>query len=115
MLHFEKPAREIGLDAELVDVIGALSETLVHRTAFRLTPWVASVPYPYPYVAGPEEVEELLEVPLATLAAAGGHRVEMREAWGMKVPDHRFPFGDHVIWGATARVLAELVELWRAS
>jgi 8-oxo-dGTP pyrophosphatase MutT (NUDIX family) len=106
---------EIGLEPGHAEVLGALSETIVHRTAFRLTPWVASVPYPYPYVAAPDEVEELLEVPLAALASPEGHRVEKREVWGMEVQDHRFPLGAETIWGATGRVLAELVELWRGA
>jgi 8-oxo-dGTP pyrophosphatase MutT (NUDIX family) len=106
---------EIGLEPGRALVLGALSETIVHRTAFRLTPWVASVPYPYPYVVAKGEVEELLEVPLAMLASPKGHRVEKREVWGMEVLDHRFSFGAEVIWGATGRVLAELVELWRGA
>jgi 8-oxo-dGTP pyrophosphatase MutT (NUDIX family) len=106
---------EIGLPPGRAEVLGALSETIVHRTAFRLTPWVASVPYPYPYAAAPGEVEELLAVPLAALSAPGGHRVEQIEVWGMRVQDHRFLFGADEIWGATGRVLAELVELGRAA
>ncbi len=82
---------EIGLPPERAEVLGALSETIVHRTAFRLTPWVASVPYPYPYAAAPGEVEELLAVPLAALAAPGGHRVEQIEVWGMRVRGSPLP------------------------
>ena len=41
---------EIGLDRGQVRVLGRLSEVIVLTTPFRLTPWVASVPYPYPYV-----------------------------------------------------------------
>ena len=61
---------EIGLDPAHADVLGRLSETLVLTSAFRLTPWVASVPYPYPYAAAPREVEEILHVPLSALLRA---------------------------------------------
>ena len=104
---------EIGLEEEQVEVVGELSETLVQRTAFRLTPWVATVPYPYAFVRAPEEVEELLEVPLSSLASPGAHEVSVREVFGLQLSDHRFVFGTEVIWGATARVLAELMQLWR--
>jgi 8-oxo-dGTP pyrophosphatase MutT (NUDIX family) len=104
---------EIGLDPAHADVLGRLSETLVLTSAFRLTPWVASVPYPYPYAAAAHEVEEILHVPLASLLASGAHRTERREAWGLPVDTHYFTVGDDTIWGATARILAELLSLWR--
>jgi 8-oxo-dGTP pyrophosphatase MutT (NUDIX family) len=105
---------EIGLEPSRADVLGRLSETLVLQSAFRLTPWVASVPYPYPYAAAPGEVDEILHVPLAALTRPGAHRVEPREAYGMRLDVHFFSVGDDVIWGATGRVLAELVTVWRS-
>jgi 8-oxo-dGTP pyrophosphatase MutT (NUDIX family) len=104
---------EIGLDPAHAVVLGRLSETLVLTSAFRLTPWVASVPYPYPYAAAAYEVEEILHVPLAALLAPGAHRIERREAWGLPMDAHTFTVGDDTIWGATARILAELLPIWR--
>jgi 8-oxo-dGTP pyrophosphatase MutT (NUDIX family) len=104
---------EIGLDPAHAHVLGRLSETLVLTSAFRLTPWVASVPYPYPYAAAAHEVEEILHVPLASLLAPGAHRTELREAWGLPVDAHYFTIGGDTIWGATARILAELLSIWR--
>jgi 8-oxo-dGTP pyrophosphatase MutT (NUDIX family) len=106
---------EIGLARGRADVLGRLSETLVLQTAFRLTPWVASVPYPYPYAAAPGEVEEILHVPLAQLLAPGVHRVEPREAYGMRVDVHYFTIGEDVLWGATARIVWELLGVWRTA
>jgi 8-oxo-dGTP pyrophosphatase MutT (NUDIX family) len=104
---------EIGLPPDRADVLGRLSETLVIQTAFRLTPWVASVPYPYPYVAAPDEVEEILHVPLAALTDPGVHRVERREAYGMSLDVHFFAIGKELLWGATARIVWELLGVWR--
>jgi 8-oxo-dGTP pyrophosphatase MutT (NUDIX family) len=104
---------EIGLDPAHADVLGRLSETLVLTSAFRLTPWVASVPYPYPYAAAAHEVAEILHVPLASLLAPGAHRTERVEAWGLPVDVHHFTVGDDTIWGATARILSELLSVWR--
>lgn len=104
---------EIALAPDAVHVLGQLGETLVLQSAFRLTPWVASVPYPYPYEAAPGEVEEILHVPLSALSAPGAHRVEPREVYGISIGVHYFAVGEEVIWGATARVLAELVSIWR--
>jgi 8-oxo-dGTP pyrophosphatase MutT (NUDIX family) len=106
---------EIGLDPADADVLGRLSETLVLQSAFRLTPWVASVPYPYPYVAQPEEVEEILHVPLSALERPGVHRVEAREVYGMSLDVHFFTLGPDLLWGATARIVWELLGVWRTA
>jgi 8-oxo-dGTP pyrophosphatase MutT (NUDIX family) len=106
---------EVGLSRRHVDVLGRLSETLVVVTGFRLTPWVGSVPYPYPYRPHPGEVDEILEVPLAELARPGSHRTETREAYGMLHEVHFFALGKDTIWGATARILDELLGVWKAA
>lgn len=104
---------EIGLDEGAVDVLGRLSETLVLQSAFRLTPWVASVPYPYPYAPDPREVDEIIHVPISALLRPGAHRVEEREAYGMNLDVHYFELGAEVLWGATARITWELLGIWR--
>ena len=96
---------EIGLRRADVDLLGRLSETLVLQSAFRLTPWVASVPYPYAYAADPGEVDEILHVPLSALERPEIHRVEPREVYGMNLDVHFFTLGDDVLWGATARMV----------
>jgi 8-oxo-dGTP pyrophosphatase MutT (NUDIX family) len=106
---------EIGLPRDRAEILGPLSETLVLQTAFRLTPWVASVPYPYPYVAAPGEVDEILHVPLSALLAPGAHRVEPREVYGMSLDVHYFAMGEDVLWGATARIVWELLGVWRTA
>jgi 8-oxo-dGTP pyrophosphatase MutT (NUDIX family) len=106
---------EIGLDPGRVDVLGRLSETLVLQSAFRLTPWVASVPYPYPYVADPREVDEILHVPFSALLRPGAHRVERRLAYGMGLDVHYFDLDGEVLWGATARITFELLGVWRTA
>lgn len=103
---------EVGLDPARVDVLGRLDETLVLATGFRLTPWVGLVPYPYRYLAQPAEVETILYVPLAALARPGVHRTEEREAYGDLHLVHFYELPAVTIWGATARVLNQLLSLW---
>jgi 8-oxo-dGTP pyrophosphatase MutT (NUDIX family) len=105
---------EIGLDPARVELIGRLDETLVLATGFRLTPWVGVVPYPYPYLAHPGEVEAILEVPIASLARPGAHRTEEVEAYGERHLVHFYDLPAVTIWGATARILDQLITLWSA-
>ena len=117
---------EIGLDPSRVDVLGRLDDTIVLATGFRLTPWVGLVPYPYPYMGHPGEVEEILYVPLAALARPGVHhteeRVEREPPGSGAAPApahdgelrlvHFYELPALTIWGATARVLNKLLGLW---
>jgi 8-oxo-dGTP pyrophosphatase MutT (NUDIX family) len=103
---------EIGLDPSRALVLGRLSETVVLQSAYRLTPWVASVPYPYPYAAAPREVEAIWHVPLTALLVPGIHRIERRLAYGLEVDVHHYDVEGRTIWGATARILSELLGIW---
>jgi 8-oxo-dGTP pyrophosphatase MutT (NUDIX family) len=104
---------EVGIAPADVEVLGRLGEALVVTTGFRLTPWVGAVPYPYRWSVQADEVAGLLEIPIAELERPGAHRTEIREAYGMQHEVHFFTVGDGTVWGATARVLAELVSVWR--
>lgn len=104
---------EIGLGPADVEVVGRLGETLTILSGFRLTPWVAVVPYPYPYVAQPDEVAGLVELSVADLLAPGTHRTGTQEAFGMQHEVHTFETGGEVVWGASARILHELLTVWR--
>lgn len=106
---------EIGLDPSRVEVLGRLDETLVLASPYRLTPWVGRVPYPYPYAPQPREVDEILIVRLGVLARPGAHRTELHRAYGM---DHEVHFYESEpegvrVFGATAHVLGQLLEVWR--
>lgn len=103
---------EVGVEPARVDVLGQLDEVLVLATGFRLTPWVGLVPYPYPYMPQPAEVDEILHVPVAALARAGVHRTEEREVYGGRHLVHFYDLPAVTIWGATARVLHQLLALW---
>jgi 8-oxo-dGTP pyrophosphatase MutT (NUDIX family) len=103
---------EIGLDPADVEVFGQLDETLVLATAFRLIPFVGRIPYPYPFVGHPREVDAILYVPLAELTRPGVHWIERREAYGVMHDVHVYQLPAVTIWGATARVLNELLAVW---
>ena len=105
---------EVGLAPAHVEVLGRLDETLVLASAFRLTPWVGVVPYPYPYVAHPGEVESILYLPLSELVRPGVHHTFPREAYGRTVEVHSYELPAVTVWGATARVLHQLLALWRS-
>ena len=62
-------------------------------------------------VAEGEAREAHLDVAVEDLRRPGAHHVEMREAFGMTHRVHFYTLGRDVIWGASARILDELLSL----
>lgn len=104
---------EVGLDRGLVTPLGPLHDVDT-TTGFVLTPWVARVPSELRLAPHPGEVARVFDAPLAELA-----RVREMRTWSFRRPDGQsrewtgpaFPWEGEVIWGATARVVDDLLAL----
>jgi 8-oxo-dGTP pyrophosphatase MutT (NUDIX family) len=100
---------EIGLAAEAVELLGALTPLYVPTSNYCVHPFVGWVALrPAAWRLSPAEVAAMLELPLASLL-----RREARgeETWRVGARDVRVPFyraGVHAVWGATAMILSEL-------
>jgi len=100
---------EVGIEPAGVRILGRLDD-LVTRARIAVTPVVAHIPSPCPFVPSPQEVAEVLSVPLAHLLNPP-HQVPDPRYPGRPLPCYQF--GSHLIYGATARVLAQFLDLWR--
>jgi hypothetical protein len=67
----------------------------------------------YPYKINDHEVARVVEVPLSFLLEEGNMELEVREHQGREVLVPAFSYDGHRIWGATARMLHQLIELLR--
>lgn len=105
---------EIGVEREHVRVIGSLDD-MVTISNFRVTPFVGVLEYEgaYPYSINDQEVARVVEVPLTYLLEEGNMELEVREHQGREVLVPAFSYNGHRIWGATARMLHQLIELLR--
>ena len=101
---------EIGLAPEDAILLGALSP-IVTVTNFYVEPFVAAIPQPYVFRPQEAEIAELIEVPVAALLDPS--ILETKMFPGREQPVLFYHHGDQVIWGATARMLAELLEVLR--
>jgi len=102
---------EIGLAPADVEILGELDDTATHVTRFLISPYVGVVPYPYDFRVNPREVEELISVPLGVLRDRRNFREEMQWLDGRFVPQYFYRYGNKVIWGATARILKQFLEV----
>lgn len=103
---------EIGVAMDHVEVIGQLDE-MVTISNFLVRPFVGRItePGPYPFAHSEVEVAEILEVPLRHLQDEANVETEERVMQGRAIQLHSFRFGKHVIWGATARMLKQFLDL----
>ncbi len=101
---------ELGIDVSGVRVLGALDEVPT-LTEFRIQPFVGVIPQGLEYRPNPGEVELVLEVPLSHLLDPAIRRTERRSARGLEYEVDFYTYGTHVIWGATGRILRELLRL----
>ena len=102
---------EIGLRPEDVELLGEFDEIQTPTTLFHIKPFVGMIPYPYPFNINHAEVEELIEVPISALRDSQNYWEETQTYVGHEFPVSHFKYGDHVIWGATARILKDFLDL----
>ena len=103
---------EIGVAPEHVEVLGRL-DSLETISGYAITPYVGAItaPAPYPFAVAPREVEELLHVPLSYLRSDAAVEWAVRELDGERGAERSFRFGEHLIWGATARIVSNYLDL----
>ena len=104
---------EVGLEPKDAKILGFLSDTRT-VTGFLVTPVVAWIPYPYPFKTSVEEVAELLEVPWVVFSEGWGHKITQTEYDDQIHEVHFYQYENHTIWGATARITRELLQLVEA-
>ena len=100
---------EMGIRPEDVDVLGPL-DAVGTRTNYLVWPTVGVVPHPYSFALNPREVAAVIEAPLAELLEPDAARHEARV-----MPDGTvrkrvaYAYGEHLIFGATAWILEQLL------
>ncbi|MEI9479986.1 MAG: CoA pyrophosphatase [Deltaproteobacteria bacterium] len=101
---------EIGLNENDAQIIGVLDD-IVTGTQFIVTPFVGLIPYPYPFQLSEIEIEELIEVPLSSLLDKSCFSERVIDEGDQKRLVYNYQYGKHAIWGATALMLKQLLEL----
>jgi 8-oxo-dGTP pyrophosphatase MutT (NUDIX family) len=102
---------EIALDPAVVELRGALPPVSTFVTNYRVHPIVGLVPDPLELglEPNPSEVETVLTVSLKRLREAYAMRRLVRRGVPIRTPTYELENGQ-LIWGATARILAELLD-----
>ncbi len=104
---------EIGLHRQGVEIIGKLTPLYVGHSDNMVTPVVAFLNQPQTFTPNPNEVEEVFSVPITKLIEEHNF---VEEEWDLRGTPYHIPFWNiHRVplWGATAMMMSELVELYK--
>ena len=99
---------EIGLPAGAVEIVGGLQPTPTVVTNYAIYPFVGVIEAGLRWTLSAAEVDEVLELPLPRLRDSYERRRLLRR--GVPFVTDVYVVDDHLIWGATARIVADLLE-----
>jgi 8-oxo-dGTP pyrophosphatase MutT (NUDIX family) len=99
---------EIGLPARAVELVGALQPTPTIATNYAVYPFVGLIEPGHPWRPSAHEVAEVLELPLRAVRDGYARRRLVRR--GVPFRTDVYVVGEDLIWGATARMVGDLLE-----
>ena len=99
---------EIGLPSDAVEILGALQPTPTIATGYAVYPFVGMIEPGRTWTLSAQEVAEVIEFSLRELLAGYGRRRLVRR--GVPIRTDTYVVGDHLIWGATARILSDMFD-----
>ena len=98
---------EIGLRPQVVEVVGELDDTPSVESNYVITPFIGFIPWPYQFKLNDKEVDSIIEVPIPALLDKRSLIKENRS--GSIV--NSYYYQGHIIWGATARILEQFLDI----
>jgi 8-oxo-dGTP pyrophosphatase MutT (NUDIX family) len=106
---------EVALGPSTVEIIAALGSLTTVSSGALITPFVGILPGRPVLSANPFEVELVFDVALVDLLVEGVHHAELWERGEIEIELQFFEVPSDIIWGATARILVELLALVTAA
>ena len=100
---------EIGISRETVEIIGQLDQVVV-ASRYLVTPFVGMLLSPFNFRPNAEEVSTVLSVPVSALMERDCFTAVPRTD-GRPGFIYHFRYGTFDIWGATAKILKQLLEI----
>jgi len=103
---------EIGIDPGKVRIIGHLTELYIPPSNYLVAPFIGFVPDEPSFIPDLQEVEEIIVIRLRDLIEERSMKIkEFVVSSGLKVTAPCYDVDGHLIWGATAMILREFMEI----
>jgi len=111
MAALREAREEVGLEPKNLEMLGKLSDFYLEISRFSIQPFLAWMDQKPVFNVDYNEVEELILFPLSNFVENENIReTEMQTLTGVLQVKY-FPHEGQIIWGATAMILAELIEI----
>ncbi len=101
---------EMGISKTKIDIIGKLGDVITSSN-YLITPYVATTSSQLNFSPNPKEVDLLIEIPLNELKNPQNLRSEIRVTNNTPIKNTCYSYEGIFIWGATARILTELLNI----
>ena len=102
---------EVGLPAKLVQVLGCITSLYISPSQTMVYPFVGWIPQLPSLHPSPVEVEKVLEVPLTTLLDPKTRQFYKWQRNGQTLTAPCYQVNGSCIWGATAMMVSELLDI----
>ena len=97
---------ELGLNQKNIKILGRLDDLSI-RTGYLVTPFVGLISPFNDMNVNKKEIEEIITIPITDLMNISP-RIKIRETTYLT---YYYDYRNHVIWGATARILKNFLEI----
>ena len=105
-------AEEIGLAPGQVKILGELDDTITTTSNYIVSPFVGVIPWPYKFQVDGWETEAIIEAPISALLDKDCLREETEIKSGRAVSSYFYHYQGKVVWGATARILHQFLDIF---
>lgn len=113
MAALREAREEVGIDPSKIEILGKLSDFYLEISRFSIQPFLAWADARPEFTVNTDEVEELILFPVSDFVANEIiQETELQTVTGILSVKY-FPYKGQVIWGATAMILSELIEIMK--
>ena len=106
-------AEEVHVEQEDVRILGCLTALYIPASNYYVMPFVGSIDYKAAFMANPQEVHEIIEAPIEQLARPENISTIIIKYKDSVIDAPCYTIGRHKVWGATAMILSEFLEVVR--
>jgi 8-oxo-dGTP pyrophosphatase MutT (NUDIX family) len=111
MTALREAKEEVGLDQNGIEILGKLSDLYVEVSKFSIQPFLAWADQKPDFVVDFGEVEELILFPVSDFVINEVISETEMETVSGSLQVRYYPFNGEIVWGATAMILSELIEI----
>lgn len=111
MAALREAREEVGIDPSTIEIIGKLSDLYVEVSKFSIQPFLAWANQKPEFTVNAGEVDDLILFPLSDFVVNETILETELDTFTGPLLVRYYPFNGEIIWGATAMILSELIEI----